>query len=202
MSVVLRKPENGSVSAIAQISDVHADLAVCLSNLYLPSCFIFGAASIIKSDANKDLRTHNKLLMPSCGLNPLLGSWFTSGWLSRCQIPSGAPHGALRTAQLQSGVRQDLWPLCECSVSNTPRAHRLLSWVLSLQIEMAQKLLNSDLAELINKMKLAQQYVMTSLQQEYKKQMLTAAHALAVDAKNLLDVIDQARLKISQSRPH
>uniref|UniRef100_A0A8D0BKP6 Focal adhesion kinase 1 n=1 Tax=Salvator merianae TaxID=96440 RepID=A0A8D0BKP6_SALMN len=71
------------------------------------------------------------------------------------------------------------------------------------EIEMAQKLLNSDLAELINKMKLAQQYVMTSLQQEYKKQMLTAAHALAVDAKNLLDVIDQARLKsVSQSRPH
>nr|XP_020660201.1 focal adhesion kinase 1 isoform X6 [Pogona vitticeps] len=70
-------------------------------------------------------------------------------------------------------------------------------------IEMAQKLLNSDLAELINKMKLAQQYVMTSLQQEYKKQMLTAAHALAVDAKNLLDVIDQARLKsIGQSRTH
>ncbi|XP_017950670.1 focal adhesion kinase 1 isoform X7 [Xenopus tropicalis] len=71
------------------------------------------------------------------------------------------------------------------------------------EIEMAQKLLNSDLAELINKMKLAQQYVMTSLQQEYKKQMLTAAHALAVDAKNLLDVIDQARLRmISHSRPH
>ncbi|XP_072561892.1 protein tyrosine kinase 2aa isoform X11 [Paramormyrops kingsleyae] len=71
------------------------------------------------------------------------------------------------------------------------------------EIEMAQKLLNSDLAELINKMKLAQQYVMTSLQQDYKKQMLTAAHALAVDAKNLLDVIDQARLKmISQPRPH
>ncbi|XP_071064163.1 focal adhesion kinase 1 isoform X13 [Dasypus novemcinctus] len=71
------------------------------------------------------------------------------------------------------------------------------------EIEMAQKLLNSDLGELINKMKLAQQYVMTSLQQEYKKQMLTAAHALAVDAKNLLDVIDQARLKmIGQTRPH
>lgn len=75
--------------------------------------------------------------------------------------------------------------------------------VLPLQIEMAQKLLNSDLAELINKMKLAQQYVMTSLQQDYKKQMLTAAHALAVDAKNLLDVIDQARLKmLGQARPH
>ncbi|XP_053348091.1 protein tyrosine kinase 2aa isoform X1 [Clarias gariepinus] len=71
------------------------------------------------------------------------------------------------------------------------------------EIEMAQKLLNSDLAELINKMKLAQQYMLTSLQQDYKKQMLTAAHALAVDAKNLLDVIDQARLKmITQTRPH
>ncbi|XP_061807500.1 focal adhesion kinase 1-like isoform X8 [Nerophis lumbriciformis] len=71
------------------------------------------------------------------------------------------------------------------------------------EIEMAQKLLNSDLAELIGKMKLAQQYVMTSLQQDYKKQMLTAAHALAVDAKNLLDVIDQSRLKMmSQPRPH
>uniref|UniRef100_A0A669CK79 Focal adhesion kinase 1 n=1 Tax=Oreochromis niloticus TaxID=8128 RepID=A0A669CK79_ORENI len=71
------------------------------------------------------------------------------------------------------------------------------------EIEMAQKLLNSDLAELIAKMKLAQQYVMTSLQQDYKKQMLTAAHALAVDAKNLLDVIDQSRLKMmAQSRPH
>uniref|UniRef100_A0A8C5EEQ4 non-specific protein-tyrosine kinase n=1 Tax=Gouania willdenowi TaxID=441366 RepID=A0A8C5EEQ4_GOUWI len=71
------------------------------------------------------------------------------------------------------------------------------------EIEMAQKLLNSDLAELIAKMKLAQQYVMTSLQKDYKKQMLMAAHALAVDAKNLLDVIDQSRLKmINQTRPH
>ncbi|XP_056099891.1 protein tyrosine kinase 2aa isoform X8 [Rhinichthys klamathensis goyatoka] len=70
------------------------------------------------------------------------------------------------------------------------------------EIEMAQKLLNSDLAELISKMRLAQQYVLTSLQQDYKKQMLTAAHALAVDAKNLLDVIDQARLKmLALNRP-
>uniref|UniRef100_A0A8C1SSW8 non-specific protein-tyrosine kinase n=1 Tax=Cyprinus carpio TaxID=7962 RepID=A0A8C1SSW8_CYPCA len=68
-----------------------------------------------------------------------------------------------------------------------------------IRIEMAQKLLNSDLAELISKMRLAQQYVLTSLQQDYKKQMLTAAHALAVDAKNLLDVIDQARLKMLAS---
>lgn len=46
-------------------------------------------------------------------------------------------------------------------------------------------------------------YYLFSLQQDYKKQMLTAAHALAVDAKNLLDVIDQSRLKMmAQSRPH
>lgn len=105
------------------------------------------------------------------------------------------------TAQLQSGI-----PSRGCgsgiAVSVVLQTPLRADGVVSLQIEMAQKLLNSDMAELINKMKLAQQYVMTSLQQEYKKQMLTAAHALAVDAKNLLDVIDQARLKISQSRPH
>lgn len=37
----------------------------------------------------------------------------------------------------------------------------LMLWFFFWQIEMAQKLLNSDLAELIGKMKLAQQYVMT-----------------------------------------
>ncbi|POI30297.1 hypothetical protein CIB84_005955, partial [Bambusicola thoracicus] len=62
------------------------------------------------------------------------------------------------------------------------------------EIEMAQKLLNSDLAELINKMKLAQQYVMTSLQQEYKKQMLTAAHALAIEMAQKLLNSDLAEL--------
>lgn len=101
-----------------------------------------------------------------------------------------APHCALRCR----GLRRSLMGRSLEVALLTP---------LSLQIEMAQKLLNSDLGELISKMKLAQQYVLTSLQQEYKKQMLTAAHALAVDAKNLLDVIDQARLKmLGQTRPH
>lgn len=45
--------------------------------------------------------------------------------------------------------------------------------------------------------------LLDSLQKDYKKQMLMAAHALAVDAKNLLDVIDQSRLKmITHTRPH
>uniref|UniRef100_UPI00358E6B7E focal adhesion kinase 1-like isoform X2 n=1 Tax=Myxine glutinosa TaxID=7769 RepID=UPI00358E6B7E len=67
------------------------------------------------------------------------------------------------------------------------------------EVEMAQKVLNSDLAELISKMKLSQQYAMTTLQKEYKKQMLTAAHALAMDAKSLLDVVDQARIRLMAS---
>ncbi|KAK1795551.1 hypothetical protein P4O66_001049 [Electrophorus voltai] len=61
------------------------------------------------------------------------------------------------------------------------------------EIEGTQKLLNKDMAELINKMRLAQQNAITSLKEECKKQMLSAAHTLAMDAKNLLDAVDQAR---------
>ncbi|NWW84577.1 FAK2 kinase, partial [Rhynochetos jubatus] len=63
------------------------------------------------------------------------------------------------------------------------------------QIEGTQKLLNKDLAELINKMRLAQQNAVTSLSEECKRQMLTASHTLAVDAKNLLDAVDQAKVQ-------
>ncbi|XP_015715256.1 protein-tyrosine kinase 2-beta isoform X4 [Coturnix japonica] len=63
------------------------------------------------------------------------------------------------------------------------------------EIEGTQKLLNKDLAELINKMRLAQQNAVTSLSEECKKQMLTASHTLAVDAKNLLDAVDQAKVQ-------
>ncbi|XP_067312175.1 protein-tyrosine kinase 2-beta isoform X2 [Pseudorasbora parva] len=63
------------------------------------------------------------------------------------------------------------------------------------EIEGTQKLLNKDLAELISKMRLAQQNAVTSLKDECKKQMLTAAHTLAMDSKNLLDAVDQARVR-------
>ncbi|XP_014382046.1 protein-tyrosine kinase 2-beta isoform X1 [Alligator sinensis] len=65
------------------------------------------------------------------------------------------------------------------------------------EIEGTQKLLNKDLAELINKMRLAQQNAVTSLNEECKRQMLTASHTLAVDAKNLLDAVDQAKVQAS-----
>lgn len=61
------------------------------------------------------------------------------------------------------------------------------------EIEMAHKVLSSDMAELINAMKLAMKYSTTTLDQEYRKAMLSAAHVLAVDAKHLFDVVDQAR---------
>ena len=52
---------------------------------------------------------------------------------------------------------------------------------------MAHKVLSSDMAELVAKMKLAQKYAETTLGQDNKRLMLAAAHALAIDAKNLYD---------------
>ncbi|XP_039567852.1 protein-tyrosine kinase 2-beta [Passer montanus] len=69
------------------------------------------------------------------------------------------------------------------------------------EIEGTQKLLNKDLANLISKMRLAQQNSGTSLSAEFQRQMLTASHALAVDAKNLLDAVDQAKLQAELVKP-
>uniref|UniRef100_A0A3Q3ADA4 non-specific protein-tyrosine kinase n=1 Tax=Kryptolebias marmoratus TaxID=37003 RepID=A0A3Q3ADA4_KRYMA len=66
---------------------------------------------------------------------------------------------------------------------------------VTTEIEGTKKLLNKDLGELINKMRLAQQNAVTSLKEECQKQMLAAAHTLALDSKNLLDAVDQARVR-------
>ena len=57
------------------------------------------------------------------------------------------------------------------------------------------------MSELISKMRLAQQNAVTSLKEECKKQMLTAAHNLAMDGKNLLDAVDQARVRGNLAKP-
>ncbi|KAK9873715.1 hypothetical protein WA026_002071 [Henosepilachna vigintioctopunctata] len=44
-------------------------------------------------------------------------------------------------------------------------------------------------------MRLAQQYSNTTLDTEYRKGMLGAAHVLAMDSKNLLDVVDAIRIR-------
>uniref|UniRef100_UPI003AAEB6B7 protein-tyrosine kinase 2-beta-like n=1 Tax=Centroberyx gerrardi TaxID=166262 RepID=UPI003AAEB6B7 len=69
------------------------------------------------------------------------------------------------------------------------------------EIEGTERLLNKDLGELINKMRLAQQNSVTSLRDECQRQMLAAAHTLALDSKNLLDAVDQARVRANLARP-
>ncbi|KAK7791000.1 hypothetical protein R5R35_007897 [Gryllus longicercus] len=66
------------------------------------------------------------------------------------------------------------------------------------EVEMAHKVLSKDMAELVNAMKLAQSYSTTTLDAEYRKGMLSAAHVLAMDAKNLLDVIDSVRIRFPE----
>lgn len=72
---------------------------------------------------------------------------------------------------------------------------------VTTEIEGTKKLLNKDLGELINKMRLAQQNAVTSLKEECQRQMLAAAHTLALDSKNLLDAVDQARVRANLARP-
>lgn len=62
------------------------------------------------------------------------------------------------------------------------------------QVEMAHKVLSKDMSDLVNSMKLAQKYNNTTVEGEYRKGMLSSAHILAMDAKNLLDVIDNIRI--------
>ncbi|XP_054275382.1 focal adhesion kinase 1-like isoform X7 [Macrosteles quadrilineatus] len=63
------------------------------------------------------------------------------------------------------------------------------------EVEMAHQVLAKDMSELVNTMKLAQQYSSTTLDNTYRKAMLSAAHVLAMDAKNLLDVVDSIRMR-------
>ncbi|EDW01885.1 focal adhesion kinase 1 isoform X2 [Drosophila grimshawi] len=61
------------------------------------------------------------------------------------------------------------------------------------EVEMAHKVLSKDMHELVSAMHLAHQYNDTTLDNEYRKSMLSAAHILAMDAKNLFDVVDSIR---------
>lgn len=64
------------------------------------------------------------------------------------------------------------------------------------EVEMAHRVLSKDMANLVQAMKLAIKYSKTTLDGEYRRGMLSSAHALAIDAKNLLDVVDSVRLRI------
>ncbi|XP_037952866.1 uncharacterized protein LOC119683293 [Teleopsis dalmanni] len=69
------------------------------------------------------------------------------------------------------------------------------------EVEMAHKVLSKDMHELVAAMRLAQQYSDTTLDNEYRKSMLSAAHILAMNAKNLLDVVDSIRQRYTKLFP-
>lgn len=61
------------------------------------------------------------------------------------------------------------------------------------EIQMAQKLLISDMGNLVKTTKLADSNRATILDEQYRKNMLQAAHVLAVDSKNFLETVDCIR---------
>jgi hypothetical protein len=52
---------------------------------------------------------------------------------------------------------------------------------------------------LIRKLKLTQDYGHTTVGSDYAKEMLAAGHALAMNAKNMLDTVDQARMALEDA---
>jgi len=70
------------------------------------------------------------------------------------------------------------------------------------EVEMAHKVLSKDMSDLVNAMKLVEKYSSTTVEGEYRKGMLSAAHVLAMDGKHLLDVIDKIRMKFSHVNDH
>ncbi|XP_017106171.2 focal adhesion kinase 1 isoform X1 [Drosophila bipectinata] len=69
------------------------------------------------------------------------------------------------------------------------------------EVQMAHQVLSKDMHELVSAMRLAQQYSDTTLDCEYRRSMLSAAHALALDAKNLFDVVDSIRQRYDNIFP-
>ncbi|XP_077971067.1 focal adhesion kinase 1-like isoform X2 [Styela clava] len=67
------------------------------------------------------------------------------------------------------------------------------------EIDMAQKTTNKDLSQVINQLKLVQRFFATTQVVEYKKCLMAANQVLAIDAKNLLDVVDRARIRKIQT---
>lgn len=68
---------------------------------------------------------------------------------------------------------------------------------LHKEVEMAHRVLSSDMAELVQKMKIAQKYADTPLDEENRRNMLQAAHHLALDSKNLYDTYSKLRASVS-----
>lgn len=66
------------------------------------------------------------------------------------------------------------------------------------EIAMTHKVLSKDMATLIQAMKNALKYSRTTVEKEYRRGMLQAAHILVINAKNLLDSVDSVRLRVNK----
>ncbi|CAL1265166.1 unnamed protein product [Larinioides sclopetarius] len=67
------------------------------------------------------------------------------------------------------------------------------------EVQMAHKVLSKDMASLVESMQQALKYAKTTLDGEYRKGMLSAAHILAMDAKHLLDAVDSVKIRLMAS---
>lgn len=112
----------------------------------------------------------------------------------RCvmRLAGGAAEGGVRADTVLANVRAvgaELRALC----ATVDRLVVPFPIHAQREVEMAHQVLSKDMAALVEAMRLAIQYHNTTLQHEYTKSMLAAAHILAMDAKNLLDVVDCIR---------
>ena len=58
---------------------------------------------------------------------------------------------------------------------------------------MAKKTLHSDMTELVSATRKTQEHAATLLVEDFRRDMLKAAHMLAINSKHLLDAIDRGR---------
>lgn len=63
-------------------------------------------------------------------------------------------------------------------------------------IEAAHRVLSKDMAGVISSMKNAVKYTRTTVEEEYRRQLLQSSHILVIDAKHLLDTVDSVRLSM------
>ncbi|RVE45687.1 hypothetical protein evm_009657 [Chilo suppressalis] len=105
--------------------------------------------------------------------------------LSQC-TPPAAPERTLHAVRSLAADLRELCATVDLVVVPFPQAAQR-------EVEMAHQVLSKDMAALVEAMRLAIQYADTTLHHDYTKSMLSAAHVLAMDAKNLLDVVECIR---------
>uniref|UniRef100_A0A8D8RG83 non-specific protein-tyrosine kinase n=2 Tax=Cacopsylla melanoneura TaxID=428564 RepID=A0A8D8RG83_9HEMI len=112
--------------------------------------------------------------------------------LSKCVQQNLTEHYLELVMRVGAELRNLLTSVDNMVLLFPPSAHK--------EIEIAHKVLSKDMGELVSCMKNAHNFSNTSLDNVYRKQMLSAAHVLALDAKNLLDVVDSVRMRFPSLR--